>query len=461
MTPPAPLPSPRADESGFIIIEVLVSALILAIVAGAVLALITATTHSAAAGRSHSTAYALAQEDLAQMRTLQLTKLNGYKEVETGVNVGGNEYTIESRGVFINNQTGTYSCTEANGSADYAQITSTVSSPTLLTPVTLQSIVSPTSGSLDPTHGAIDIQVNNALEQGVSGVLITGTGPTSLSGITDVNGCANFADIPYGNYKMVATGKGLITPEGTETWSQTVAAPAKATQQVPIHFDKPGNLEASFEYLEPKTNTLVPAQIDSMEVYQSSNGQKTITVGTPQSTPRVSSLSKEKLYPFTTKYAVYAGSCTTNNPDPEGKNINQAAIGTIQVKGGTTAASEPAIQVPALNLGVTYENKAVKGATVILTDNNCKYNGSNVRREYTTDKAGHIFNGGTPAELEAETLAVGVPFGTYTICASAKINSTEYRKAELSGSSSVTVNNLATAVAKNMALTGTKSTTSC
>ena len=57
-------------EDGFILIEVLVSAVILAIVAGAVLTLITAATRSAASTRNHSTAYGLAQEDQARMQEL-------------------------------------------------------------------------------------------------------------------------------------------------------------------------------------------------------------------------------------------------------------------------------------------------------------------------------------------------------------------------------------------------------
>src|SRR5271156_1601454 len=138
-------------EDGFILIEVLVSALILAIVAGAVLALITATTHSAASERAHSVAYGLAQEDQARLRTMRLASLNEKNELNPNVVVGGTKYEVRSQGRFVNNNSGTRSCSSENASTDYVEITSTVSSATLPNSVTLHSIVSPSNGSLPPS----------------------------------------------------------------------------------------------------------------------------------------------------------------------------------------------------------------------------------------------------------------------------------------------------------------------
>lgn len=455
---PSRVRKPPSGEDGFIIIEVLVSAVILAIVAGAVLTLISATTRSAASGRTHSTAYGLAQEDQARLRSLRISTLNGLDEPNEET-IGGTTYTIESTGTFVNNSTGTVSCTESNASADYVQITSTVTAPTLRNPVSLQSIISPSSGSLDPSHGTISFQVNNALGTGVSGVSISGSGTGNFNGSTESSGCAVFADLLAGNYKVTATANGLITPEGTTTWEkEQVGAPASSTQQVSLRFDKAGTVKPNFVYKEPKTSALTAAPVDSMELYNSENEAKTLTFGTPNLTTRSSTLEDPSVFPFKTKYAVYAGSCTTNNPDPESKNINTAAIASVAVTGGGTVT--PTIQIPALNLTVNNSSgTAVKGAKVILTDANCKYNGSNVKREFTTNKIGHIV--GSASELESvATEAVGLPFGTYNICVSAKIG-TETRRVEATGSSAVTVNNLTTAVAKTMALPSSGSSSAC
>jgi type II secretory pathway pseudopilin PulG len=444
-------------EEGFILIEVLVSALILAIVAGAVLTLITATTRSAASERNHSTAYGLAQEDQARLRTMRISSLN-HLEKTREEKIGGTTFFVESKGVFVNNKSGTASCTEQNSSADYVEITSTVSSPTLLHPVTLQSVVSPSSGSLDPSHGTLSFQVNNARGEAVSGVSLISSGstnPGSFSGSSEASGCAIFADLPAGNYKVTATANGLITPEGSSTWTkEQVGVPASGTQQVLIHFDKAGTIAPSFVYKDPATGSLLPAPVDSMELFDSENEAKTITFGTPTTVPRSSKLEDKVVYPFKTAYAVYAGSCTSNNPDPEGKKINEAAIASVAVAPG--GVSTPTVQVPALNLSITNSSgKAVKGAKVLLTDTACKYNSTNVKREFTTNKAGHIVNSGT--ELETETQAVGLPFGTYDICVSATLNGTEPRRAEASG---VTVNNLGTAVTTALVF-GTNNLSEC
>jgi Tfp pilus assembly protein PilV len=444
MTPHAP---PNSAQDGFILIEVLVSAVILALVAGAVLTLITATTRSAASARGHSVAYGLAQEDQARMRTLRLSTLKKYENLQTPT-IGGTEFKVVSKAFFVNHESGTASCTEQNSSTDYVEITSTVSSTAMPHPVTLQSIVSPSSSSLDSTHGSLVFQVNNALGEGISGVPITASGASTFGGSTESAGCATFADIASGNYKVTATANGLISPEGSSTYiKEQVGAPAGGTQQVLINFDKAGTIAASFVYNEPAYGELKPAPVDAMQLIEGELG-KTVPYGTPNLTNRNATLVDAVAYPFKTAYGVYAGSCPSNNPDPEGKKINTAALVSVPVTAGGTSAAT--IQVPALNLTVTNSSgKAVQGATVFLTDTSCKYNGTNVKREFTTNEIGHIALTSTePAPVK--TQAVGLPFGNYNICVQARVSG-ETRKGESSG---VAVNNLTTAKTAAVSLNG-------
>jgi Tfp pilus assembly protein PilV len=450
---PTPARKAPSSEDGFIIIEVLVSALILAIVAGAVLTLITATTRSAASERSHSTAYGLAQEDQARMRTMRLSTLKSYKNERTET-IGGTSFTVVSKAFFVNNKSGTASCTEQSASTDYVEITSTVSSSAMPNPVSLQGIISPTSSSIDSTHGSLVFQVNNALAEGVSGVSISSSGsgnPGSFSGTTESTGCAIFGDLPSGNYKVTATGGGLITPEGTETYvKEQVGAPAGGTQQVSINFDKAGAISPTFKYLEPKTGELTPAPVDTMELFNSENGSKTITFGTQSLTARSSTLEDKKVYPFKTKYKVYAGSCTSDDPDPKAEGINSEGIANVAVTGGGTAT--PLIRLPALNLAVTYNTTFLKNARVVLTDANC----TSAKREYWTNKAGHIVNGNTLPELETETLAVGLPFGKYNICVSAFYEN-RYKKNE---TATVELKSLSSPATTSVSLSGSGATSS-
>ncbi len=433
------------DEDGFILIEVLVSALILAIVAGAVLALITATTHSEAAQRWRSQALGLAQEDQARMRTMRITNLIAAPITRTEV-VSGTTFTIESRGVFINNATSSTSCTAQNASADYVKITSTVTSSALNSPVSVQSVVSPSTGSLDPSHGTLTFQTKTASGANLSGVTISGTGTKNFNSLSDENGCAVFADLPAGSYKVTTSANGMVNPQGEKTSTKEYGVEASATSQVPLYFDKPGTIIPTFKYLEPSTKELTLAPVDSMVLFNAENEGSAAVIGTPGGT-RTSSLTDEAVYPFKTKYAVYAGSCEqSNNPDPEEKGVNSGEIANVTVTGGSK--STPTIQIPALNLEVTYNSGKLQGARVIVTDTSCQYNASKVKRTFTTDEVGHI----APA-IGGTTEAVGLPFGTYNVCVSAKIGS-EYRRIE---ASSLKVESLTPTASKSLSLSGTGS----
>lgn len=445
-------------EDGFILIEVLVSALILAIVAGAVLALITATTHSAASERNHSVAYGLAQEDQARLRTERIANLKELDPKPREETIGGTTFYVESRGQFVNNNTGTASCSGEGATADYVELTSTVSSPALLHPVSIHSIVSPSNESLDPSHGTFAFQAKNATGEPLAGVSFSGTGAGNFNGTTNEEGCITFADVPAGNYEVKTSSPGRINPEGLAEPRLGIGVEASGTTEHVFSFDYPGTIEASFKYFEPKAQGYVPAAIDSMELYHGENGGIAITQGTPGGA-MASTLKDSSVYPAT--YAVYAGSCESNNPDPNEKGENKEEIAKLPITAGGTGTAN--LKVPALNVSVTYENKKVKGAKVIVTDKKCQYNTRNVERTFTTDGLGHI---ATSAGVETE--AVGLPYGEYTVCASIGIEReyterghsyrvTEYRRAE----KTLSVKTLPGPAELSLTLQGTSSTTEC
>jgi type II secretory pathway pseudopilin PulG len=444
-------------EDGFILIEVLVSALILAIVAGAVLALITATTRSAASERDHSVAFGIAQEEQARMRTMRISALKELNGTPRSVTVGGTIFTVESRGKFVNSTTGTSSCSGEGASADYVEITSTVSSETLLNPVSIHSIVSPSNGSLDPSHGTFAFQAKNAAGEPLSNVSITGSGAGNFNGFTDENGCATFADVPSGNYSVTTSAPGRINPQGLESATIELNVEASATQQKTFSFDRPGTIKASFYYKEPN-GTEPTAAIDSMELFNTENELEATTVWTPGHALLSTPLMSEKVYPFkTTPYSVYAGSCKTNSPDPKNEGINTTAVVKIPVTGGSF--TERTIQVPALNAVVTFEGNKLEGATVVATDKSCQYNTVNVARLFTTDKVGHI-----ATSTAASTEAVGLPYGEYTVCASTPFtrrsgghNITEYHRVE----KTISVKNLGSPTLQKLELSTSGSSSGC
>jgi type II secretory pathway pseudopilin PulG len=415
---PRPAQNIPPREEGFIIIEVLVSAIILALVAGAVLTLITATTRSAANQRNRSVAYDLAQQDQARMRTLRLTLLNGY--VETAhPKVDGTEYTVVSHGDYLDNPHGTLTCATAGGNPDYIQLTSTVSDPGVLrTPVVIRSIVSPSDGSIEGgTRGMIVVRVTNAAEKPVEGV------EASLSDgkvtRTESEGCATFAELPVSppNYTLTMKGNGLITPEGLTETTTSVAVAATPASEVKGRWDWPGKLEPEFVYTEPGTGGLRPAPVDSMWISNTGSGAfPPRPYGTPGGT-RSAKLLATPLYPFPSKYTVYAGSCESNNPDPKSEGINKLGLASIEVP--PKGEVKPRIYVPALELTVEDSTgHPVANATVTVTDSNaaCKFGSNPAKRVYKTNLGGHL------SSTETGPTEAGLPFGSYNVCASAQIS---------------------------------------
>src|SRR3954453_14555579 len=182
------------SEAGFALLEVIVSAAVLAIVAVAVLAGIDGAQSSTGREKSRSVAANLAEQDQERMRSLQVDSLADYSDTRT-VNVDGSDFTIASAGTWVRDDTGgTVSCQNNSKQADYLQITSTVTNPSIGTrtnPVTISSLVAPSVAS-SSTPGSPAVQVNDRDGIGVPGLMVAIDGPSSDSTATNDSGCAVF-----------------------------------------------------------------------------------------------------------------------------------------------------------------------------------------------------------------------------------------------------------------------------
>lgn len=413
---------PRAQnapaEDGFALIEVLVSALVIVLVGGAILTLLQATARSAADSRNRSLAQALAEEDQSRLRSMQISKLNRLNQ-NWSVKLGGTTYSINSTAQFVNNTSGTASCTGGNVSADYVRITSTVTWPARKgrPPVVTQSIIAPSNGSLNPGHGTLTVSTINAAGQPLPGVGLAGSGPANFSGTSDEAGCANFADLPAGNYTLTPTAAGLVDKDGKAPAAMIRGVPPSGTQTVQLQYDKPGALEVDFKYRVGATATFAVAKAKSIQVFNTGIGTP-LTVSAPGGNPAEKIATTGKLFPFTTPYAAYAGSCVDNNPNPNSETgaPGALAVASITVPPGASVAPLPTgtIQLPALNITVKKGGAALVGAKVRLTGT-CSFS-----RNVTT------IAGGTLAEP-------GLPWGTYDVCISGTNTSGNMRRKTYSG----------------------------
>jgi Tfp pilus assembly protein PilV len=405
---PARAHRPPPAQEGFILIEVLVSAVIVVLVAGAVLTLLSATTRSSAAERQRSQAYAIAQEDQSRLRAMRISELSRLSTLPREVPVNGTKFEVHSSGVYVNDKTATSSCTQEASSADYLRISSEVTWGGMNgNPVVVQSIVSPSNGTVDSSHGTVTISVTKVGEVPIAGVGFSGSG---LSATTDANGCVTFPDLAAGEYTLTPSGAvtGLVDENGKAAAALKVKAAAETTTLVPLKYDLPGAIKG-VRFTTKPSPTSAPSPTKANSIVASNIGMKEARVFTASGEVPVESIAATSLYPFSSSYAVYAGFCGSDNPNPSGETNppGAAAMASVNITPGGTAP-EVTIQLPALYLTVTKSGAAVSGARVTITDESC-----HAKRVYTTNASGN------QSAVTTGPIEPGLPWGTYAVCASA------------------------------------------
>jgi Tfp pilus assembly protein PilV len=400
-------------QDGFALIEVLISGVIAVMVAGAVMALFAATERSAADSRHRSQAYAIAQEDQARLRAMRIPSLNKFTQTRS-VTVDGTTYTVESTGKYINNNTGDdLTCASGSSTVDYVKIGSKVTWPGMRSgeATTIQSLIAPPNGSLNPTTGTLVFMATNASGAPISGVGVSGSGAGTFSGSTSSAGCAIFLEQTAGEYTLSITGvgSGLVDQDGNLPASKPIKVSPEVTNTVNLLYDNPGKVPIEFT-TRNYSGQIVKSKASSFIAYN--NNMTTAKLfGTPEGTP-FESKTAESLFPFTSVDVFYAGGCTTNNPG------SGAAMASVAVPAGGTAATQT-IQLPPLYLTVKKGNSAFEKAEVVVTDSKCETSGHAIRRSYLTNALG---------QLEEP----GLPWSTYTICAALPIKTgnvtTEYHE---------------------------------
>jgi Tfp pilus assembly protein PilV len=393
------------DEQGSVLIEVLVSSILLVVTAVGVFSAFDAATRSTAEERHRAQADGLAQADLARLRTMRISSLSNLHQTKV-MTIEKTPFTIESAAEFQTDKTGTASCELGTASADYIQIRSTVTWPSLgnRAPVVAQSLVAPPNGSISASSGSLAIQIENAENAGLEGVGLSGAGAGTFSGETGPNGCAVFGNLPAGSYTLTVADSSLVDKNGEAPKPQSTSVVAESTNTLALQYDKPGNVTAKFETW--LGGALVPSSADAVVTFNS--GMKAArafgTPGTPQE-----KVTATPLFPFTSSYSIYAGTCEGNNPSlVNGESTPSGVVAEALVSpGGSTPVT---IQLPALHLtawsGTSSASPGtpVAGATVKVTDTKCE-EGKPVVRTFTTNA-----QGGLPDP--------GLPYSSYDVCVS-------------------------------------------
>jgi Tfp pilus assembly protein PilV len=409
-----------SEEDGFGLIEVMVSATLLIILAIATLNILDTSQAASSMNRSRDVAATLAQADQEAMRQLPLNSITGgYHPDPVVKTVGGIPYTVVSEGDWTRDATGVVTCSTAPstpGRGDYLTITSTVTWPgmtaTRTKPVVMQSVVAPGVAALGATKGALAIKLKGANGSGTPGI---GVSSGAVAGVTDSDGCVVLNNLDAGPTTVKWDEAGYVDPDGIQTVIKDETIGAGSTAQDNGAYDRAAQVPVTFT--DDTAPTAASAKWWSVSLTQSgmtqSNGVRTFK---PKLGGQVSSITADALFPFVSAYGVYAGSCLGN--DPNSYNPVAAFDNSVATTpGGTTALT---MKLRSVNVTVRdAANNPVNGAIVQAYPYTADSHMAGCTE--TTTKGDWVTNA-------AGVVNIPLPYGVWRFCAQKASGSNWFRQ---------------------------------
>ncbi len=426
-------------------IEILIAALMVALIASAVAIALVAGATQSADQRHRAQAGIVAAQDQQRLRGLSAQELNGLVQNRV-VTMDGTAYQVKSTSAFLSSS-GTTSCgAPGAGAAAYFQTVSTVNWNANVDPktglnrrppVVAESIITP------PAGGILLAQVVDQTGAGLPGVSVAASGPANESGITDSGGCTELADLTAGTYTVTFTDSGYVDPTGNPTPTTPATVTSTGTSRPtsnPISMGLAGTIDANFTAMGSSGN-LTGQQANSLAWFGNGtssrmSGFQTYPSGcesSPGSCTTAASLlpaspTMISLFPFeftgpsyTGNYQVWGGPCQQMEPPASTDKFN-VAPGSNQTL---------AVQEPALDLVVQANGTRVAPVNVNLNFQSSSGPSCNtnwypaIASDAATDANGVLASPGQPFATTAttgSTASASGYTGTYSVCASAVVS---------------------------------------
>jgi len=452
------------SERGSFLIETLVGAVLVAVIAMAMLSAFDGASQASGRTKIRAIAGSLAQTDQERMRSMPVSTLNNLRQSQVKM-VNGVRYNVNSRADWVADSSSTTDCSANGAAADYMEITSTVASPTqpALSPVVVKSIVTPAPGTLGTNQGSLAVTVVNRNGKGVPDLTVTLTGPISASDVTDQNGCAFFGYEPVGNYQVTTSRAGWVDIMGRPTVGKAAAIASQQVSTVSLQYDQAGSAQVTFKTVATdfgvagtRTVTAPDAVANHIRLTHNLMDPPYVRDGTVPlaSDPwgdgaNHTEIDADNLFPFgdmtvtpqlNSPYGVYAGDCDVNDPAKQPAAPTGAGpqtVDPVQIEPGK--ATPVTVQMPALNINASSNVAHVK----------VRATGAGCAPGPWTFANTDLVNGNFKFP--------GFPYGTYTVCADGTVVTTTRHVGP------ITVNNyyrVGTAV-QTLTLTATSPTGTC
>ncbi|MDA0140505.1 carboxypeptidase-like regulatory domain-containing protein [Solirubrobacter sp. CPCC 204708] len=358
-------------QDGFALIEVIVSAAVLAVLALAVLSGLDGAGHASARERARAQASALAEQDQERLRSINFESLVDGKVPQTGaVKVADDKasYTVTSEVQWItDDDTGVPACGDKSYRAtEYAKLISTVTSNIVgvrMKPVRVESMMA-TRASRAASTGTLTVRVKAGRPERVANLTVRATHATTnavVTAQTNAKGCALFRSIPIGEYTVSLNTSGYVDDRASQyTETKATVSPSTVTPTSLI-YDRSVNMSVDIKTIKPgatfsTTTASRPSKADSVADNAASAGS--LRAYAPSAGGFTSNIKPTGLFPFESSYAFFAGACVYQSPTKANPTLNQNYFETTNpaaVVKGDPAAFQPqsaTVYQPALNLRV-------------------------------------------------------------------------------------------------------------
>jgi type II secretory pathway pseudopilin PulG len=429
------------SNAGYALIEVIVSAAVLAMVAVAVLAGVDGAQRSTGREKARSVAASLAEQDQERLRAMPVEQLATYAPETRVVPVGGASYTVFSKIEWARDDTGgTVSCTADKRDADYLHVTTTVTSNvvgTSVKPVVIDSLIAPNI-EYSSTHGTLAVMLTDRDGDPLVGKMVSISGPQAATGQTNTSGCALFENIASGTYTVTLNTPGLVNHFGKTNVTLSVDVPASQLTLVAQEYDVPGTVTATVRTYKPGSTT---AQIDSVaNKISATNGLETslLVAFNPTSGPPGRDFSGGALFPFlNSPYGFFTGTCRYGDPSKYTNGYFTAASnGAATLDPGGSAAItvlQPAFNLRVMSRYYTATPSVVPDGMVVrvypnpTADDSCADQTFDLKTFTTTAGGSTGVVGRSQLATDTTYVEAGAPFGTYDICVQDYNGSGSYR----------------------------------
>lgn len=242
-------PWATADD-GVTLVEVMMSAVVLAIVAASVAGILIRTLGLTAESRMRSAAANLAE------REKEVSLGQGYDALPPGtttqdVSVDGQKFVVARTISLLPGTSNANSCSAPDGARlAYKKISVAVTWPTMgsgVRPVQSDTVLAVPVGQVNGTLGAISVPVVDRNAVGVAGISVS-LAPGGLSAVSDRDGCAVFSNLAPGTYTAAVNTSGYVGTANTQavTLPGTTVVAGRLAKTSNLMYDRAATMNLSW-----------------------------------------------------------------------------------------------------------------------------------------------------------------------------------------------------------------------